>query len=163
MASGKNSCSPHLEVAFRPWVSGDLHKQKREKIRPWHATRTSMTSATVTVFEPACTLAFFAWSTFRTIRYQKDAEPLLQGSIRNINVHQCSRKTLLESKPQAINYLLYLNHQSFWLVNCLQQIILFSSFYLHRFPISTLRRMNVSFWKEFKRVLKCVLEQDTKL
>ena len=28
MASGKYNCSPNLEVAFRPCVSGDLHKKK---------------------------------------------------------------------------------------------------------------------------------------
>ena len=26
----KNNCSPHLEVAFRPCVSGDMHKKARE-------------------------------------------------------------------------------------------------------------------------------------
>ncbi len=26
-------CSPHLEVAFRPYVSGDLNKKKKEKKR----------------------------------------------------------------------------------------------------------------------------------
>ena len=27
---GKNNCSPHLEVAFKPCVSGDLQKQNKK-------------------------------------------------------------------------------------------------------------------------------------
>ena len=33
MASRKNNCSPHLEVAFRPCVSGDLHKTKQKQTK----------------------------------------------------------------------------------------------------------------------------------
>ena len=38
MASGKNHYSPHLEVAFRHWVSGDLHKKKKREKKLAHET-----------------------------------------------------------------------------------------------------------------------------
>ena len=38
----ENDCSPHLEVAFRPCVSGDLHK-KYKKIKIKKAKRDSKT------------------------------------------------------------------------------------------------------------------------